>query len=116
MLQDPAAIAHLQEAQRLTDDPRRGAEIAGDLVELLVFAGQWDAAVAVIDAARTQVAAGDPLELRLDMTLTAAGRTLHLRRGANRVAVPLPKRPTTGVLRIPLKLGDTRSELLVTRT
>ena len=51
-LQDPAAIAHLQEAQRLTDDPRRSAEIAGDLIELLVYAGEWDAAVSAIDAAR----------------------------------------------------------------
>ena len=50
------------------------------------------------------------------MTLTVAGRTSRLRTGANTVAVALPKRPATGVLWLPLKLGDTRSELLVTRT
>jgi hypothetical protein len=50
------------------------------------------------------------------MTFTAAGRTTRLRAGANTIAVRLPNRPTTGVLRVPVKLGDTRSELLVTRT
>jgi AAA ATPase domain len=48
---DPAAAGHLRESLRLAGDPAVRAAVAPDLAELLLLAGQWDAATAVIRAA-----------------------------------------------------------------
>jgi DNA-binding CsgD family transcriptional regulator len=45
---EPTAIAHLREALDLAATRRERSEIAVDLAQLLVLAGQWDAGLAVI--------------------------------------------------------------------
>ncbi len=45
LTRDPLALAHLQEALRLSDEPDVRARIADQLFGLLLFAGQWDAAL-----------------------------------------------------------------------
>ena len=49
VLRDPAAIAHLQEAADLTEDPEKAIGIYLELADLLSLAGQWDTTVQVID-------------------------------------------------------------------
>ena len=74
-LQDVAAIPHLEEARRLASDPRQRARIATELAETLIYAGRWDAAVALGHAALDELGDGDEeLSLRL-RTMSAAAAT-----------------------------------------
>jgi DNA-binding CsgD family transcriptional regulator len=56
---DQAAVDHLREAMGLMADPARRAEVAPDLAELLLLAGQWDAAAAVVEAALADLAGAE---------------------------------------------------------
>lgn len=72
-LQDPAALEHLQAARALVDDPVRRTEIAVRLAELLVYAGAWDAAVELAEAARAELDGRDAdLDLHLRTRAAAA--------------------------------------------
>jgi DNA-binding CsgD family transcriptional regulator len=65
-LQDPAAVAHLQQARDLAGDPLQRATITATLAELLLFAGQWDAAVELPRQALAELGDRDAdLSLRL---------------------------------------------------
>ena len=59
LTRDPLAFAHLQEALRLSDEPAARALIADQLFGLLLFAGQWDAALAMVDSALHEPAGRD---------------------------------------------------------
>jgi DNA-binding CsgD family transcriptional regulator len=59
-LRDPAAIAHLQRALELADDPILRARISVALTEILANIGQWEAGIAVIDAALEEHRGQDP--------------------------------------------------------
>jgi ATP/maltotriose-dependent transcriptional regulator MalT len=59
-IRDPAAIAHLQRALELADDPGLRARISVALAEILANIGQWDAGRAVIDAALAEHRDQDP--------------------------------------------------------
>jgi DNA-binding CsgD family transcriptional regulator len=73
VLQDRAAIEHLEQARALTADPLRRAAVAANLVEVLVYIGQWDAGVALAEAALAEIDHGEPTALRLQaMWATAA--------------------------------------------
>jgi DNA-binding CsgD family transcriptional regulator len=73
-LQDPAAIGHLREAMALSTDPLLRARIACSLVEMLVYAGQWDAAVALSRSALEELGERDrELALHLRTLWAAAG-------------------------------------------
>ena len=73
-LQDPAAIGHLREAMALSTDPLLRAQIACSLVEILVYAGQWDAAVALSQSALEELGERDhELALRLRTLWAEAG-------------------------------------------
>ncbi|MGE4121248.1 MAG: AAA family ATPase [Solirubrobacterales bacterium] len=50
VLRDPAAIAHLQEAAELAEDPEKALGIYLELADLLSLAGQWDTTIQVVDA------------------------------------------------------------------
>lgn len=56
VLFDPAAAGHVRESLELADDPALRVAVAPDLVELLALAGQWDAGVAVVQAAMEELA------------------------------------------------------------
>jgi DNA-binding NarL/FixJ family response regulator len=56
IMADPAAAQHLREALDMATDPVRRADVAADLGQLLLLAGQWDAAAAVVQAALGGVA------------------------------------------------------------
>jgi DNA-binding CsgD family transcriptional regulator len=74
-LQDVSAIPHLEEARRLASDPLRRARIATELAETLIYAGRWDAAVALGQAALDELGdRDDELSLRL-RTMSAAAAT-----------------------------------------
>jgi hypothetical protein len=74
VLQDVAVIGHLQDAMALAADPVQRASIACRLVEMLVFAGQWDAAVALSASALEDLAERDAdVALRLRTMWAAAG-------------------------------------------
>jgi DNA-binding CsgD family transcriptional regulator len=65
-LQDPAAVAHLQEARELAGDTLQRATITATLAEVLLFAGQWDAAVELPRQALAELGERDAdLALRL---------------------------------------------------
>ena len=73
--QDPAALEHVREAHALATDPVQRAQIAAILCELYVFLGDWDAAVGISRAARTELAGRHPeldLQLRTLSTASAA--------------------------------------------
>ncbi len=59
VLFDPAAAGHLRESLALAEDAGRGADIAADLAELLVLAGQWDAGAAIVRAVLDELAPRD---------------------------------------------------------
>jgi DNA-binding CsgD family transcriptional regulator len=50
VIRDPAAIAHLQEAAGLVEDPAKALQIYLELADLLSLAGQWDTTVQVVDS------------------------------------------------------------------
>jgi DNA-binding CsgD family transcriptional regulator len=52
---DPAAAEHLRESLRLAGDPAVRVAVAPDLAELLLLAGQWDAATAVVRSALAEL-------------------------------------------------------------
>lgn len=58
-LRDQAAIAHLQEAAEIAEDPARALEITLQLADLLAQAGIWDPMVDVVDAGLTRFGATD---------------------------------------------------------
>jgi DNA-binding CsgD family transcriptional regulator len=73
-LQDLAAIAHLEEARRLASDPLRRAHLTATLAEVLLFAGDWEAAATLPAAALAEVGDLDEdLALRLRTMAAAAG-------------------------------------------
>ena len=59
-IRDPAAIAHLQSALELAEEPGLRVRVSVALAEILVNVGQWDAARAVIDAALQERLDHDP--------------------------------------------------------
>lgn len=59
-MRDPTAIAHLQEALELAEDPELRGRIGATLSELLAAAGQWDAALDVIATAKRAVGGRAP--------------------------------------------------------
>ena len=66
---DPAAAVHLREALDLLTDPRDRALAAMSLGEILVHAGDWDAAAQLIRDARAELGGADPeLNLELDVS------------------------------------------------
>jgi DNA-binding CsgD family transcriptional regulator len=56
---DPIAVQHLREALELAPDPLLRAEIAADLAQSLLLAGQWDVGAAVVQAALGDLAAAE---------------------------------------------------------
>jgi DNA-binding CsgD family transcriptional regulator len=56
LTRDPLALAHLQEALALSDEPGLRARIADQLFGLLLFAGQWDLALEMVDSALHELA------------------------------------------------------------
>jgi DNA-binding CsgD family transcriptional regulator len=73
-LQDVAAIGHLEEARRLAADPLRRANLTAALAEVLLFAGEWDAAATLPAAALAEVGDRDEdVALRLRTMAAAAG-------------------------------------------
>jgi DNA-binding CsgD family transcriptional regulator len=73
-LQDSAAIGHLEEARGLASDPVRRGHLTATLAEVLLFAGQWEAAATLPAAALAAVGDGDEeLALRLRTMAAAAG-------------------------------------------
>ena len=67
----PAAAQHLREALDLATDPARRADVAADLAQLLLLAGQWDAAAAVVEAALAGVASAERAQDAAAMRLRA---------------------------------------------
>jgi DNA-binding CsgD family transcriptional regulator len=60
---DPTAITHLREAYELADDPELRGRVAVTLAELLAHAGQWGAAIDVIESMDGELGdAGSELE------------------------------------------------------
>ena len=73
LISPPAAVEHLIEARRLTEDPVLGARAAGDLSALLIFSGRWEQGIATVDAALEELGERDPsLSLRLQTFAAAA--------------------------------------------
>jgi DNA-binding CsgD family transcriptional regulator len=68
---DPSAIAHLQEALELAEDPELRARVSVGLTEILVNAGQWEAGRAVIAAAAEEHGRGGS-DLALDVAALRA--------------------------------------------
>ena len=60
LARDPRAAAHLQESLRLSEEPNIRARIADQLFGLLLFAGQWDAALELVDSTLGELGDGDP--------------------------------------------------------
>jgi DNA-binding CsgD family transcriptional regulator len=60
LARDPRAIARQEEALALTAEPEVRARIALELFGLLLYAGQWDAANAVVDRTLGELDGGDP--------------------------------------------------------
>ena len=50
-VRDPASIPHLQEAAALATDPARALAISAALIEVLAYAGEWEASTALIESA-----------------------------------------------------------------
>jgi DNA-binding CsgD family transcriptional regulator len=59
-LRDTAAIATLQEAAGVAEDPAQKARVTAGLAEILASAGQWQSCVDVITEARADLASADP--------------------------------------------------------
>ena len=73
VMREPGAIAHLQEAMALADDPVTRARVAYDLAEILAL-GQWERFVAVLEPALAELGDRDPeLALRLHTLRAALG-------------------------------------------
>jgi DNA-binding CsgD family transcriptional regulator len=72
LTRDPRAAAHLQESLRLSEEPSVRARIADQLFGLLLFAGQWDAALGLVDSTLGELGDSDPdAAMRLE-TMRAA--------------------------------------------
>jgi len=72
-LQDAGAVAHLQEARELATDTLQRVQITAALAETLLYAGQWDAAVALPAQALDELGDRDAdLALRLRTMQVAA--------------------------------------------
>jgi DNA-binding NarL/FixJ family response regulator len=63
---DPVAAAHLEQAWQVTSDPITRARLAGQLADVLFFAGELDRYLAVLQTALNDLGAHDPeLAVRL---------------------------------------------------
>ena len=60
LTRDPRAAEHLQESLRLSEEPSMRARIADQLFGLLLFAGQWDAALELVDSTLGRLGDSDP--------------------------------------------------------
>jgi DNA-binding CsgD family transcriptional regulator len=60
LTRDPRALARLEEALALSEEPGLRARIAGELSGLLLFAGQWDTAISVVDSTLGELDGRDP--------------------------------------------------------
>ena len=60
LARDPRAAAHLQESLQLSEEPSVRARIADQLFGLLLFAGQWDAALELVDSTLGELGDRDP--------------------------------------------------------
>ena len=60
LTRDPRAAAHLQESLRLSEEASVRARIADQLFGLLLFAGQWDAALELVDSTLSELGDRDP--------------------------------------------------------
>jgi len=60
LTRDPRAIARLREALELSEGPAARARIAHELFGLLVYSGQWDAALALVDSTLRELGDLDP--------------------------------------------------------
>jgi DNA-binding CsgD family transcriptional regulator len=59
LVRDPAAAGHLEQALELAEEPRLRARTAVTLTELLCAAGQWQAALGVMAAAKRELGERD---------------------------------------------------------
>jgi DNA-binding CsgD family transcriptional regulator len=50
LTRDPRAVAHMRESLRLSEEPSVRASVADQLFGLLLFGGQWDAALELVDS------------------------------------------------------------------
>jgi DNA-binding CsgD family transcriptional regulator len=75
LMRDPAAVPTLRQAYEALGDPRRRGEIATSLAYILASAGEWEAAVKVIDRADRELSAGDAA---VHAELTAIRATVEL--------------------------------------
>lgn len=60
MMRHPSAVAHLEEALRLTPAGDGRAVLWADLAELLGYMGQWKPAIAAIRSGRAEASGADP--------------------------------------------------------
>ncbi len=60
LARDPRAVGRLHQALQLSEEPRVRARIAIELFELLLYAGQWDAAIALVDGTLRELGGRDP--------------------------------------------------------
>jgi DNA-binding CsgD family transcriptional regulator len=81
-LRDPGSLEHLGQAAELAEEPRRALEISMELIDVLSIAGQWEAAVATIEAAFDRFGtSGEPALLELE-AYRAASRAYDPARSA----------------------------------
>ena len=68
-----AAIEHFEEVRRIAEDPVTRATAAIELAEVLLFSGDWQEPIALLDSAVTDARERDPeLALRADVMRTTA--------------------------------------------
>jgi DNA-binding CsgD family transcriptional regulator len=75
LMRDPAAVVTLRQAYEALGDPRRRGEIATSLAYILASAGEWEAAVEMIERADRELSAGDAA---VHAELTAIRATVEL--------------------------------------
>ncbi len=73
---DPLAVTHLREAYAQADDPALQVAVAVALSEVLAHAGQWHAAIEVLDAAESQLPHVDA-EMVSELAAIRAAITLY---------------------------------------
>jgi DNA-binding CsgD family transcriptional regulator/tetratricopeptide (TPR) repeat protein len=74
LVRDPSALADLEQALRLSEDAALRAKASEDLTALLVIAGVWDAAVAVVEQALAELGDDEP-ETAVRLEAWRAGTT-----------------------------------------
>ena len=60
LARDPGSVGRLQEALRCSEEPAVSARIADELFGLLLYAGQWDAALELLDSTLSELGDRDP--------------------------------------------------------